>query len=53
TGTKRKRMAEVIHEVFVKDNMVVDEIHRNLVPPAGVVGSVGLVIDELDAGIFV
>ncbi|GJV38099.1 hypothetical protein Tco_1410576 [Tanacetum coccineum] len=53
TGTKRKKRAEVIHEVFVKDNVVVDKMHRNLVPPAGVVGSVGLVIDEPEARFFV
>ncbi|GJS31988.1 hypothetical protein Tco_0492608 [Tanacetum coccineum] len=48
TCTKRKRRAEVIHEVFFKDNGVVDGMHRNLVPPTGVVRSLGLVIDELE-----
>nr|GEV49476.1 retrovirus-related Pol polyprotein from transposon TNT 1-94 [Tanacetum cinerariifolium] len=46
TCTKRKRRAKVTHEVFVKDNVVVDGMHRHLVPPTGVVGSLGLVIDE-------
>ncbi|GJT76553.1 retrovirus-related pol polyprotein from transposon TNT 1-94 [Tanacetum coccineum] len=50
---KRKRRAEVIHEVFVKDNVEVDGMHKNLVPPAGVVRSLGLVIEEPKAGIFV
>ncbi|GJR59843.1 retrovirus-related pol polyprotein from transposon TNT 1-94 [Tanacetum coccineum] len=53
TGTKRKRMAEVIHELFVKENVVVDGMHRKLVLPARVVGSLGLVIDESEARIFV
>ncbi|GJT07364.1 hypothetical protein Tco_0841826 [Tanacetum coccineum] len=30
---KRKIRAEVIHEVFVKENIVVDGMQRNLVPP--------------------
>nr|GEZ96212.1 hypothetical protein [Tanacetum cinerariifolium] len=36
---KRKRRAEIIKEVFVKENIVVDGMHRNLVPPEAVVGS--------------
>ncbi|GKF57135.1 hypothetical protein Tco_0170672 [Tanacetum coccineum] len=46
---KRKRIAKVIHEVFIKEDIVVDGMHRNLVPPAGVVGSPGLVIAEPEA----
>ncbi|GJR19876.1 hypothetical protein Tco_0968403 [Tanacetum coccineum] len=46
-------MAEVIHEVFIKDNVVVNGMHRNLIPPVGVVGSLGLVIEESKAGTFV
>nr|GEY09255.1 hypothetical protein [Tanacetum cinerariifolium] len=49
---KRKRRAELIHEVFVKENIVMDGMHMNLVPPARVVRSVGLVINELEFGIF-
>ncbi|GKC22712.1 importin subunit beta-1 [Tanacetum coccineum] len=30
---KRKRRDEVIHEVFLKENIVVDGMQRNLVPP--------------------
>ncbi|GJZ85751.1 hypothetical protein Tco_0651090 [Tanacetum coccineum] len=30
---KRKRRAELIHEVFVKENFIVDGMQRNLVPP--------------------
>nr|GFC47717.1 hypothetical protein [Tanacetum cinerariifolium] len=50
---KRKRRAKVIQDVFVKENIVVDGLHRNLVPSAGVVGSHGLVINEPEADIFV
>nr|GEU87597.1 NADPH--cytochrome P450 reductase [Tanacetum cinerariifolium] len=53
TGMKRKRRAEVIHEVFIKEDTVVDGMHMNLVPPAGVVGSSELVIVEHEASIFV
>ncbi|GKA51844.1 hypothetical protein Tco_0745040 [Tanacetum coccineum] len=46
---KRKRIVKVIHEVFIKEDIVVDGMHRFLVPPAGVVGSPGLVIAEPEA----
>ncbi|GJV48409.1 retrovirus-related pol polyprotein from transposon TNT 1-94 [Tanacetum coccineum] len=49
---KRKRIVKVIHEVFIKEYIVVDGIHRFLVPPDGVVGSPGLVIAKPEAGIF-
>ncbi|GJY75650.1 hypothetical protein Tco_0480766 [Tanacetum coccineum] len=42
TSTKKKRRVKVIHEVFVKDIMVVDGMNRKLVPPTRVVGSLGL-----------
>ncbi|GKE60821.1 hypothetical protein Tco_1511188 [Tanacetum coccineum] len=47
---KRKRSLEIIHEVFVKDNIVVDGMQRNLVPPRGVEGARGLVIKDLNQG---
>ncbi|GJS43085.1 hypothetical protein Tco_0568128 [Tanacetum coccineum] len=53
TCTKRKRMVEIIHEVFVKHNVMIHAIHMNLVQPAGIVGSLGLVIEEPEDGIFV
>ncbi|GJS46236.1 hypothetical protein Tco_0596357 [Tanacetum coccineum] len=34
---KRKRMDKLIQEVFVNEDIVVDRMHRNLVPPSGVV----------------
>ncbi|GJW62638.1 retrovirus-related pol polyprotein from transposon TNT 1-94 [Tanacetum coccineum] len=49
---KRKRSFEIIKEVFVKEDIVVDGMHRNLVPTSGVVASEGLVIKEPKSGIF-
>ncbi|GKE28180.1 hypothetical protein Tco_1443564, partial [Tanacetum coccineum] len=49
---KRKRSSEIIKEIFVKEDIVVDEICRNLVPPPGVEGSRGLVIREPESRIF-
>nr|GEW85662.1 hypothetical protein [Tanacetum cinerariifolium] len=39
---KRKRSSEILEEVFVKENVVVDGMHRNLVPPTGLKGDKGL-----------
>ncbi|GJV36047.1 hypothetical protein Tco_1408524 [Tanacetum coccineum] len=49
---KRKRTSEIKREVFVKDNIVVDGMYRNLIPPLVVVPSEGLVIKEPKLGIF-
>ncbi|GJV96402.1 hypothetical protein Tco_1547979 [Tanacetum coccineum] len=49
---KRKRSSEILEEVFVKENIVVDGMHRNLVPPSGIEGRQGLVIREHESGIF-
>ncbi|GKB03979.1 reverse transcriptase domain-containing protein [Tanacetum coccineum] len=35
--TKRKRASEMLEEVFVKEDIRVDGMHRNLIPPQGVV----------------
>nr|GEY41935.1 hypothetical protein [Tanacetum cinerariifolium] len=50
--TKKKRSSEILHEVFVKENVVVDGMHRNIIPPPGVKGRKGLVIKEPKSGIF-
>ncbi|GKD03179.1 hypothetical protein Tco_1178153 [Tanacetum coccineum] len=42
----RKTSSEMIKEVFVKEEIVVDGMHRNLIPPPRVEGSRGLVIKE-------
>ncbi|GJR91474.1 hypothetical protein Tco_0215485 [Tanacetum coccineum] len=49
---KRKRSSEILEEVFLKENVVVDGMHRNLVPPPGIEGRQGLVIREPKSGIF-
>nr|GEZ85437.1 hypothetical protein [Tanacetum cinerariifolium] len=43
---------ELTAEVFVNENIRVDGMERNLIPPQGVIGSPGLVITEPEAGIF-
>ncbi|GKF02786.1 hypothetical protein Tco_0029709, partial [Tanacetum coccineum] len=49
---KRKRSSKIIQEVFVKYNIIVDGMQRNLIPPPGVEGTRGLVIKEPELGIF-
>ncbi|GKA50621.1 RNA-directed DNA polymerase, eukaryota [Tanacetum coccineum] len=49
---KQKRSSEIIKEIFVKEDIVVDEMYMNLVPPPGVEGSRGLVIREPESRIF-
>ncbi|GKA14808.1 hypothetical protein Tco_0694454 [Tanacetum coccineum] len=49
---KRKRSSEILQEVFVKDNIVVDGMQRNLIPPLNIEGSRGRVIREPESGIF-
>ncbi|GKC97435.1 hypothetical protein Tco_1167710 [Tanacetum coccineum] len=48
---KRKRI-EILKEVFVTENVIVDGLHRNLVPPLGIEGRQRLVIREPKSGIF-
>nr|GEV91580.1 hypothetical protein [Tanacetum cinerariifolium] len=52
TEKKRKRTSEILKEVYVTEDIRVDGMHRNLIPPPGVVGSRGLVITEPESGIF-
>nr|GEU98968.1 retrovirus-related Pol polyprotein from transposon TNT 1-94 [Tanacetum cinerariifolium] len=49
---KKKRSSKLIKEVFVKEDIVMDGMHRNLVLPSRVVPSEGLVISEPESGIF-
>ncbi|GJU12033.1 hypothetical protein Tco_1134429 [Tanacetum coccineum] len=49
---KRKKSSEILEEVFMKENVVVDGMHRILVPPPGIKGRQGLVIREPESGIF-
>ncbi|GJU47659.1 hypothetical protein Tco_1204925 [Tanacetum coccineum] len=55
---KRKKMLDeynhqISHrEVFVTENIVVDGMQRNLIPPSGIEGSRGRFIKEPESGIF-
>ncbi|GJX69738.1 hypothetical protein Tco_0305465 [Tanacetum coccineum] len=49
---KKRKRTKILEEVFVKENTVVDGMHRNLVPPLGIEGRQGLVIREPESGIF-
>ncbi|GJS50922.1 hypothetical protein Tco_0624284 [Tanacetum coccineum] len=49
---KRKRSSEILQEVFVKENIVVDGMQRNLILPSGIEGSRGRVIREPESWIF-
>ncbi|GKD74362.1 hypothetical protein Tco_1332644, partial [Tanacetum coccineum] len=49
---KGKRSSEILKEVFVKEDVLVDGMHRNLVYPPGVKGRIGLVIREPESGVF-
>ncbi|GJS53144.1 hypothetical protein Tco_0626506 [Tanacetum coccineum] len=52
SNKKRKRSSKIIKEAFVKEYIVVDGIHRNLIPSLGFVASEGLVIKEPESRIF-
>ncbi|GKB71222.1 phospholipase-like protein, partial [Tanacetum coccineum] len=49
---KKRKRSKLLAEFFVKENIKVDGIKRNLIPPPGVEGRKGLVIKELEEGIF-
>ncbi|GJU74346.1 hypothetical protein Tco_1265751 [Tanacetum coccineum] len=49
---KGKRSSEILKEVFVKEDVLVDGMHRNLVPPPRVKGRIGMVIREPELGVF-
>nr|GEW76021.1 retrovirus-related Pol polyprotein from transposon TNT 1-94 [Tanacetum cinerariifolium] len=49
---KRKRSSKLIKEVFVKEDIVMDGIHKKLVPPSRAVGFRWLVIREPESRIF-
>ncbi|GJR34716.1 hypothetical protein Tco_1210400 [Tanacetum coccineum] len=49
---KRKRSSEILKEIFVQQEIIVDGMYRNIIPPQEVVGSRGLVITEPETGIF-
>ncbi|GKA77563.1 hypothetical protein Tco_0784024, partial [Tanacetum coccineum] len=52
TEDKKRKRTEILKDVFVKENVVVDGMHKNLVPPSRIEGRQGLVIREPESGIF-
>ncbi|GKC05500.1 hypothetical protein Tco_0997110 [Tanacetum coccineum] len=49
---KKRKRAEFIKEMFVTEDVRVDGMNRNLIPPPGVVPIEALVIKEPESGIF-
>ncbi|GJV18551.1 hypothetical protein Tco_1367571 [Tanacetum coccineum] len=49
---KKRKRTEFIKEVFLTEEVRVDGIDRNLIPPPGVMPIQGLVINEPKSGIF-
>ncbi|GKB23181.1 putative RNA-directed DNA polymerase, partial [Tanacetum coccineum] len=49
---KKRKRSKILQEVFVKEYIVVDGMHRNVIPPLGVEGRIGMVIREPEARIF-
>ncbi|GJS27319.1 hypothetical protein Tco_0487939 [Tanacetum coccineum] len=49
---KKRKRSKVLTEVFVKENITVDGMKRNLIPPPGVEGRKGMVFKESEEGIF-
>ncbi|GJX54992.1 putative reverse transcriptase domain-containing protein, partial [Tanacetum coccineum] len=49
---KRKRSSKILKQVFVKEDLMVDRMHRNLIPPPWVKGRKGLVIREPESAVF-
>ncbi|GJU58297.1 retrovirus-related pol polyprotein from transposon TNT 1-94 [Tanacetum coccineum] len=49
---KKRKRSEKLQEVFVKEDIVVDGMHRNLILPTGIIGRRGMIICEPKARIF-
>ncbi|GJU04378.1 putative reverse transcriptase domain-containing protein [Tanacetum coccineum] len=49
---KKKRSSKILKQVFVKEDLMVDRMHRNLIPPPWVKGRKGLVIREPESAVF-
>ncbi|GKA72513.1 hypothetical protein Tco_0778729 [Tanacetum coccineum] len=43
---RKMKRTKILKEFFEKENIVVNRMHKNLIPPLGVVGSRGQVIKE-------
>ncbi|GKE08732.1 hypothetical protein Tco_1412283, partial [Tanacetum coccineum] len=51
-GDKKRKRTKFLKEVFVTENIIVNGMYRNLIPPPGVMPIQGLVINEPELGIF-
>nr|GEV36552.1 hypothetical protein [Tanacetum cinerariifolium] len=49
---KNMKMTELIKEIFVTENVRVDEMDRNLIPPSGIMPIQGPIINKPESGIF-
>nr|GEV79711.1 hypothetical protein [Tanacetum cinerariifolium] len=49
---KKRKRSEFLMEIFVTNDVRVDGMHKNLIPPPGVVPIKGLVIKKPKSGIF-
>nr|GEU65471.1 hypothetical protein [Tanacetum cinerariifolium] len=49
---KKRKRTEFIREFFVTENIRVDGMHMNLIPPPGIMPIQGVVINEPESGIF-
>nr|GEU75700.1 hypothetical protein [Tanacetum cinerariifolium] len=49
---KKRKRTELIKEVFVTENVKVDGMDRNLIPPPRIMPIQGLVLNEPESGIF-
>ncbi|GJS40082.1 hypothetical protein Tco_0565125 [Tanacetum coccineum] len=49
---KKRKRAEFIKEMFVTEDVRVDGMNGNLIPPTGIMPIQGLVINEPESGIF-
>nr|GEX38391.1 hypothetical protein [Tanacetum cinerariifolium] len=48
----KKKRSVIIKEVFLTINVKIEGIHKNLIPPSGIMPIQGLVINEPESGIF-
>nr|GEZ25965.1 hypothetical protein [Tanacetum cinerariifolium] len=52
TEDKKRKRLEFLKKVFITENIIVDGMHKNLIPPPRVVPIEGFVINEPKSGIF-
>ncbi|GKD19225.1 hypothetical protein Tco_1208383 [Tanacetum coccineum] len=52
TEDQKRKRTEILKQVFVTENITVNGMHKNLIPPPRAVPIDGLVINKLESGIF-